>query len=501
MFESIVEGMLLVLTWKGILAVAGGVCAGLILGAIPGLTAAMAIALLVPLTFYTPIWISVPLLLGMLKGSFFGGSISAILIRTPGTPAAAATVLDGYPLAQQGKSGKALKMALYSSVFGDTFSDICLVLVAGMLARIALKFGPPEYTLLIAFSLLLIGGVSGKSITKGIITAGIGLLISCIGMDPLKGHSRLIFNSIELLDGIQLVPMLIGLLAVSEILLQMSRSKTDMHESIVPISQNPADNRVSWAEFCACVPTLIKSSVIGTIIGALPGLGGTVAAFLSYGEAQRSSKNRSLFGKGALEGIAAAESANSAVCGANMIPLLAFGIPGDVTAAIILGAFLMQGITPGPLIFREVPVAIYAIYTGLLLGNIFNMLFGYSFLRLTSYFVRIPKRILFPCVLVTAVAGSYGFRHSMFDVKTMVVFGIIGYVLSKLEYPLVPMIIAFILGPILESSLRRTLLIIKSEGSVLFLLQRPLFIVLSAVAIFCFYFFYRQYNLLRNFQE
>lgn len=482
--DAVLEGAALALTWQSIGAVLVGLIAGQLLGAIPGLTATMTVALLIPYTYYLDPWVGIPMLIGMFKGSLFGSSITAILVRTPGTPAAAATVLDGYPLAQQGKGEKACKMALYSSVFGDSFSDIVLIFGAAFLASIALNFGPAEYALLVAFSLLTMGFVSGPNVWKGMVAMLLGMLIGIVGLDPITATPRLTMDYLELEEGIDLIPMLIGFLAVAEVLRQMELSRAHLATSAVSFSTKPADRRVSWPEFRTCLPTLFKSSSLGTMVGALPGISATVAAFLAYNEAKRSSKTPDAFGKGSLEGIAAPESANNAVSGANLIPLMAFGIPGDIAAALILSALLIQGITPGPVIFRDNPEPIYAIFTALLLANVFNLILGRGLIKIARRLVAVPKRVLFPAVLVVAAAGAFAMRGSVFDVQLVFLFGLLGWGLSKLGFPTVPLLIGFILMPILESNLRITMLI---AGSVpdpwLFFLQRPAFVTLAVVML------------------
>ena len=480
--DSIINGMLLAASPEALVAVFVGLIAGQILGAVPGLTASMAVALLVPYTYYLDPWIGIPMLLGMFKGSLFGSSITAILVKTPGAPAAAATVLDGYPLAQQGKGGKAMKMALYSSVFGDAFSDICLILAAGALAAIALHFGPPEYMLLTAFSLVTLSVLSGRSLWKGLVAVLLGMGIGMIGLDPIAATPRLTFGSLELEEGIGLIPMLIGMLAVSEALRQMEQPLHKLARQTVSFSRERADNRISWPEFRRCLPTLVKSSGMGTLIGAMPGLGATVAAFLAYGEAKRASKQPENFGKGEIEGVAAAEAANNAVSGSNMIPLLAFGIPGDIAAALIMGAFLIQGITLGPVVFQENPIEIYAIFTALLIANFFNLILGHGLIRMARRVVAVPKRLLFPAVLVIASAGAYALRGSVFDIQLVFVFGLLGYAMGKLAIPTVPLLIGFILMPILEENFRITLLLASSHDlSLGFVLQRPAFLSLLAI--------------------
>ena len=482
--ESILAGISLALTWESIMAVFIGLVAGQLLGAIPGLTATMTVALLIPYTYYLDPWVGIPMLIGMFKGSLFGSSVTAILVKTPGTPAAAATVLDGYPMAQQGKGEKACKMALYSSVFGDGFSDIVLIFGASFLASIALNFGPAEYTLLVAFSLLTMGFVSGAKVWKGIVAMLLGMLIGIVGLDPVTATPRLTLGFLELEEGVGLIPMLIGFLAIAEVLRQMELPRKHLAMSTVSFSAERADRRVSWPEFRRCLPTLFKSSSMGTAVGALPGISATVAAFLAYNEARRASRNPEKFGKGALEGVAAPESANNAVSGANLIPLMAFGIPGDIAAALILSALLIQGITPGPVVFRDNPEPIYAIFTALLMANLFNLLLGHWLIKIARRVVAVPKRVLFPVVLVIAAAGAFAMRGSVFDIQLVFLFGLLGWGLTKLAFPTVPLLIGFILMPILESNLRVSMLIASSvPDPLLYFFQRPAFVTLIVVML------------------
>lgn len=480
--DQILEGIGLALTWQSLLAVVLGVAAGQVLGAIPGLTASMAVALLIPYSFYFDPWVGIPMLLGMFKGSLFGSSVTAILIRTPGTPAASATVLDGYPLAQAGKGAKAVKMALYSSVFGDTFSDVCLIFFASALALVALQFGPAEYTLLIVLALGSLGMLSSRPIWKGLVATLVGVMIGIIGLDPITATERLTFGNPELEEGIGLIPMLIGFLAVSEVFRQMGGSNGDLSAQAMRYSPRREDNRVSWLEFKGCIPVLFRSSAIGTAIGSMPGLGSTVAAFIAYGEARRTSAKPEQFGKGSLEGVAAPEAANNAVSGANLIPLLAFGIPGDIAAALILGALMVQGVTVGPLAFSQNPLPIYAIYAALILANFVNLGLGFALLRVARFAFSVPRRLLLASVLVVAAAGSYALRGSIFDVQLVFVFGVAGYLMMRFGFPPVPLLIGFILMPLLEENLRTVLLLSSTyDQHILFVFERPAFLALLAL--------------------
>ena len=480
--DTILEGISLSLTIPAILAIIAGIILGQILGAIPGLTAAMAVALLVPFSLYFDPWVGIPMMLAMFKGSLFAGALPAILLKTPGTPAASATVFDGYPMTQTGQGIKAIKVALLASVFGDLFSTLCLILAAGLLASIAIKFGPPEYVVLTLFAFIALLSLDSGRAWKGAVAILLGVIIANIGLDPITGTERLTFGNAELFDGIGLMPMLIGVLAVSEVFLQMQQPLKDLALRATTFSTKPEDNRVSAAEARELLPTLLRSSVIGTVVGALPGLGATIAAFLSYNEAKRTSKKPETFGRGSIHGVAAPEAGDSAVIGANMIPLLAFGIPGDVAAALILGALLIQGITPGPIAFRDNVAPIYAIYSSMVLAGLVNYAVGRSIIPLVRHFMRVPRRLLFPAVLIFASAGAYAMRGSMFDVQLMFGFAVLGWLMSKFGFPPVSLLLGYILTPILERAARQSLILADAMGGWLpFVRERPILIGLLAI--------------------
>ncbi len=461
-----------------------GVFLGVVLGSIPGLTATMAIALIIPMTFSLDPVVSVGLLVGAYKGGTYGGSIPAILLNTPGTPAASATLLDGFELAKQGKSVKALKMAIYSSVMGDTLSDLVLITVAPPLALIALKMGPPEMAALIFFSLLIITTVSGESMIKGLVVGAIGLIIGTIGLDSVTAVRRFGFGFPQLDEGISLIPMLIGLFAVSEFLINTESVGMGKVAQFLARSKKPEDNKVTGKEFKACLPTILLSTGIGTLLGAIPGIGPSIAAFAGYAQAKKISKHPERFGKGALEGVAAAESGNNAVCGANLIPLLTLGIPGDIGAAVLLGAFMIQGLQPGPMLFKQNIVTIYAIFMALMAANVFNFIISSFYIKFASKVVLIPKGYIFPAVLAFCFFGAYGFNQSLFDVWIVIIFGLLGYLLRRNGFPLAPMLIAFMLEPILEGAFRQSLLM--SGGSLSIFVTHPIsgaFLGLSVAGI------------------
>ena len=483
--EQFLIGLKLMLTWHNVMFALLGVAVGIFVGSIPGLTVTMATALMVPLTFQMDPIPAIAMLLGVYKGGMFGGSISAILINAPGTPAASATVLDGFPMTQKGQALKALKMALYASVTADTLSDVVLILVAPPLARLALRFGPPEIFSLVLFSLTIIAAVSGRSLIKGLLAATLGVLFATVGMDPVAGTSRFTFGYVEMLKGIGLLPMLIGLFAVSEVLIRVEAEvKEGIKGIFIKDSDRPEDRRVSWVEFRRCLRTILRGTALGTFLGAIPGIGSTITAFLNYGMAQRASKHPERFGRGELEGVAAAESGNSAVCGATLIPLLSLGIPGDIVTAVLLGAFMIQGIAPGPTMFQEHGRVIYALFVGLMVCNLGNLLIGSLSVRAARNVLRIPQKVLYPTILLLCFVGTYAIDNSLFDVQAMFFFGILGYVMRKFDYPLAPLLIAFVLGPMLENALRQAL--IMSEGDIGIFISRPIslgFLLLTVLTV------------------
>ena len=352
--SMLLSGFADVLQPANILFLFGGVAVGLVLGAIPGLTATMAIALVIPLTYYLSPTQSLVMLLAAYNAGTFGGSLAAILIGTPGTPAAAATVADGYALAKQGMAGKAIKTALFSSAFGCMFSSVVLIIVAQPIAKFALNFGPAEYAVLMLFSLTIIASAAGKSMVKGLMAGCIGLLVGCVGLDSGYTIPRLTFGVLKLSSGIDLVVLLIGFLAVSEVLKQVEGIARGNTSAQLPKAVE-GGNRFTLKDAKLCLRHWFSSSALGCGIGALPGLGPALACYLGYDVSRKTAKEPEKFGKGAVEGVAGAEAANNAVCGANMIPLLSLGVPGDTGAALLMSAFIVQGLTPGPLVFQESP--------------------------------------------------------------------------------------------------------------------------------------------------
>jgi putative tricarboxylic transport membrane protein len=420
----------------------------------------------------------------------YGGSITAILIRTPGSPASACTLLDGYPLAQQGHAKKALKIALYASVIADFISNLALIFFAGYLAKIALNFGPPEFFWLICFSLTIIISVSGESVIKGLIAACLGIIASTIGLDMVYGTQRLTFDNYNLMDSISFVPLLIGLFAIPEVI-------EFYVKKVVPHIKSKAEGAgLSLAEFKRCLGSIVRGSLFGVVIGAIPGTGATAAAFISYSDAKRRSPNKENFGKGEIEGVAASEAGNNGVAGATLIPLLSLGIPGDVITAIILGAFMIHGLTPGPLLFQENLPLIYALFIGIMLSSVVLFLVGNAAIKYFSMIADIPKSILLPIVLMFCVYGAYAVNNSTFDIGLMLVFGVMGFIFNRIGLPSAPFLIGFILGPMFEDNLRRSLLISANDLSVF--VRGPITWFFIALTLASLLFAMRRYLLTRK---
>jgi len=466
----------LVLFWLAI-----GTFAGILIGAMPGLTATMGIALLVPITFTMPPLPSIGMLLGIYCGGMYGGSITAILINTPGTPAAAATAMDGYELNKQGRGADALRMAIFASVLGGLISAVILSTIAPLLASFALKFGPSEYLSVITLGLTIVCGVSGRSLIKGLLVGCLGLLFSCVGYDPIQGLPRLDFGNYNLSGGLNLIAVLIGLFALSEILIQAEQvgktSHTSTTQNAVTLDRS---HTITIGGMLKYLNHIIKGGLIGTFIGAIPGIGGGVAAFMSYNEAKRVSKHPEKFGKGELAGVAASEAANNGVTGATLIPLLTLSIPGDVCTAVLLGAFMIQGLTPGPLLFEKHGPIVFAIFASLFVVNIMMLIMAWYGSPYFASVSKVPNYLLHPAIFILCAVGTYVINSNFFEIATMLFFGVIGYVLRKLEMPVGPFLIAFILGPLFESNLRRTMILFDNNLSLAF--TRPIAVFFFALA-------------------
>jgi putative tricarboxylic transport membrane protein len=464
-----------------ILYVVLGLLVGYAVGVLPGLSRSTAVALAIPITFYMGPLLAISFLIGIGKGGASGGAITAILVNTPGEPSSAATCLDGFPMARQGKGEKALKIAMIGSVFGDFIATLILVVVAYPIAKFALKIGPVELTAMLLFAVTFVAGLSGRSLLKGLVSAALGVLLACIGLDVETGTRRLTFGSINLNDGIPVLAVAIGVLALAEMILQIQqRNPEDIGRSFVPTSKNPEDRNLTFKEFMGLVPTFLRSALIGTGVGCLPGLGAAVASFLSYGAAQRASKQKHLFGKGAPEGVAAAETADNAVVPASLIPLFTIGIPGNVSAALLIGAFMIHGITPGPLMFEQHPQLIAGLYATMLMASVLMFVIGWYGLRVFIQLTRLPEAVVIASVVFLCVIGAYLEEAEFFTVYLMIALAVLGYLLRMFDYPYVTFLIGFIITPNLELALRQSLLLTNREPAAL--LEHPIALVFLAAA-------------------
>lgn len=448
-----------VLHWSVLAGAVFGVVVGMIVGITPGLTGVMAVALVLPFTFILPATASIAILLGIYVTALYGGSVTAIMIATPGTPNAAATLLDGYPMARQGRAREALDMALWASITGGIVSTLVAMAIFPIVAAFALEFGPPQMFALILFSITIISGVSGGSLVKGFIAAVLGFLVATVGQDVIHGSSRFTFGIPEMTGGFHILPIMVGLFTIPEIVMRAVESRTQKSENFV----SELGPRLTFAQYRRQWATFLRSSAIGSLLGALPGIGGSPAAFLSYFMAQRFSKTPEKFGKGTVDGVAAAESGNNAVCGPALVPMMSLGIPGDTTTAVIMGALVIHGLTPGPNLFDAQPDFVISVFLMLFICLIVTIPVGLVAIRFAGAVIRVPPQILFPMVLVFATFGSYAIRNSMIDVISMFGVGVLGFFMRIQGLPAAPFAIAFILGPLLEENMRRSFLMSRGE--------------------------------------
>ena len=467
-----------------------GITSGIIVGALPGLTATMGCALLIPFTFGLPPIQGLLMLIGIFCGGIYGGSISGILIRTPGTPSAAATLLDGYPLSQKGMAGKAIGISTIASFVGGTTGAVVMTFLSPQIAKIGLRFGPPEFFALAIFGLGMIITISGRSLLKGIISALFGLMITVIGFDPLSGVPRFTFGSQNLLGGVTFIPALIGLFGYAQVFRNIEKI------TILPQTKSKVEKILPrLSEIVSTLKTMIKSAVMGTFIGSIPGTGCDVAAFVTYGEAKRSSKHPERFGTGILEGVAAPEAGNNGATGGAMIPMLTLGVPGDAVTAVLLGALTIHGLQPGPMLFKDHLDIIYPIFAGMIMAQFILLIVGLSGARIFARLINIDRRILTPVIFFLCVVGSYAMRFSFFDVGLSLIIGVIAYFMEYYGYTVSPILLALILGPMAEQNLRRSLII--SHGDPLVFFKRPIsaaFIILTAFVIMSSYYRIKRAN-------
>lgn len=465
MMQYLIPATGLLFTLENILWINIGVFIGSVVAAIPGLSVILCVILFLPVTYTMSAIPGMMFLLGIYCAGGYGGSVSAILINTPGTPHAAATMLDGHPLSKQGRTKAALKIALYASTFGGVFSALMLLFLGPQVARMAAKLGTPEYFMVCVFGLTIIAGVSGKSIIRGLISACLGLFISCIGSDPMTSYDRFTFGISRLYLGMDLAVCLIGLFALVEI---MAKSERRLDSLKLDAAKIKDDGKITKEEYKRMIRPVIMSSIIGSLVGIIPGTGASEASWFSYSQAKNMSKHPEEFGHGSVEGIAAAESANNAVTGATLIPLLTLGIPGDGTVAIMLSALMINGLNPGLSLFTTDGDIMYAIMLGLILVNLFMLLQGKFLTSLFAKVVSIPQEILTPIIVIFCFAGAYSVNGNYFDVGIALVFAVLAWILRKLDLPAVPILLGMVLGSMTETNFRRALLISNGNPGIFF---------------------------------
>ncbi len=478
MFEHLLDALPAVFQFQSILAMVLATGAGIVIGALPGLSATMGVALLIPFTFGMHPLTALLAMAGMYNGAIYGGSIAAILLNIPGTPAAVCTTLDGHPMAKRGEGVLALQTAVIGSTFGGVISALSLMFVAPYLAALALSFGPAEYFWVAVLGLSTIASFISGSTIKGLISGVLGLLVSTTGTDAITGATRFNFGTLYLMDGIPQLVALIGLFSIPEVYTILEKSgKTQVKADISLVASKGwhwvKDTARSWGIW-------IRSSVLGVIIGMLPGAGANIAAFISYNDARQRSKTPELFGTGFIDGVTASETANNAVTASSLAPMLTFGVPGNAVAAVMIGGLMIHGLQPGPNLFVKEPIVVYGLMWGMLLTNFIMLFFGMIGSRLFAKCLLIPPTLMAAAIAALSVVGTYSINNSMGDVYAMLCCGFVGVIMIRLRIPVAPAVLGIILGGMAEDELRRAMLIADSP---LELFTRPVSAVLVVLTL------------------
>lgn len=482
MFAHLMSGFANVFMPFNLLMAIFGTTVGIVVGALPGLSGSTGIILLLPLVYRLDASAALILLCGLFCGSMYGGSIAAILLNTPGTPSATATLLDGYPMNQKGEAGRALGISTVSSFIGGLISSICLALIAPQLAKVALSFTSPDFFSLSLFGLAIMASTN-KSVIKGLISGFVGLLISTVGVDSVAGIDRFTFGNYKLMRGLQLLPVLIGVFALSEVLTVVQKggeregsAANQKLGRVIPTS----------SDFKALLLSAIIGGFIGVFIGIIPGTGGAISCFLAYQVVKRISKHPDDFGTGIPEGIAAPEASNNGTTGGALIPMLCLGVPGDTVTSVMLGALTLIGVKPGPQLFVEPEgiTIVYAILAGMIVIQFIMLLVGLGCAKVSPYILKIPQTLLLPLIAAFCIVGAYSNANNLFDVLIAIIFGVIGFGMKKFGYPGAPLVLGIVLGPIAESNLNRALIL--SNNSWTTFITHPIscvFLVVSVVLI------------------
>jgi putative tricarboxylic transport membrane protein len=477
-FFQLIQGFQIAAQGMNLLYCLIGVTIGMLVGVLPGLGPTTGVAVLLPITFSMNPVSAIIMLSGIYYGAMYGGTITSVLINTPGEAASVITCLDGHPLAKQGRAGTALGVAGIGSFIGGTVSLIGLVFIGPPLAEMALKYGPPEFFALLVLGLTLVIGLMGKSLVKGMISAVLGLCLALIGMDPASGQVRFTFGVTNLMNGFDFVTIAMGLFGVTEILIA-AESMDNIGK--LPKVKGLLPRKEEWKPVLA---SIFRATGLGFVIGLIPGSNSVIPAILSYSLEKKLSKNPEKFGKGALEGVAGPETANNSYCGGALIPLLTLGIPSSPTIAVILGAFMIHGLTPGPQLYQTNPDLVWGIIASMFIGNTMLLIMNLPMAGIWAKIATVPQKLLFPMIMLISVIGAYTVNNNMMDVVIMFVFGIVGYFMRKVDIPMAPIVLTFVLGKMLESSLIQSLFIF--EGNFLMFFKRPISGTLLTLSILIF---------------
>jgi putative tricarboxylic transport membrane protein len=484
---TILDALNLVLQPGNLAIIVFGVMCGIVVGIIPGLSSTMAVALTIPFTFVLPPQVALSLLVAVFVGGMSGGCVTAILIRMPGTPASIATLLDGFPMAQNGLAGQAIGNAVVASFFGTVISGLCLVLMAPAMAQFAIKFYFPEYVAVCVFALTAVVAITGSTISRGLVMALIGLLAATFGISAEDGLPRFNFGTTQMMSGLPLIPALMGLFAVSQMMTEATK-KDVPHEAVTG-----SLGRVlpTLADIRANIVNYVRSGLIGTFVGVIPAVGGGPAGLIAYAQAKSASKTPNKFGTGHIPGIIASEASNNATIGGALIIALTLGIPGDPVTAVLLGGLMIHGLQPGPQLFTDNPEVVYGIYFSVFVGSLAMMVILLSAVRILAKVVEVPKRIMLPLLFILASVGIYSMNNRVYDVAVMCGFGLIGYIFDRYRYPLPPFILGMLLGPLIEGNFRK---MVGAEGDAWPLLTRPISVgfLLAAVAFVAYSLYQRR---------
>ncbi len=477
-FPDLLQGFQVALSPQNVLSCLVGVTAGTLIGVLPGIGPVTGVALFIPITFGMPPTAAIITMAGVYYGAMYGGSTTSILINVPGESSSVMTTLDGYQMAKKGRAGPALGMAAFASFIAGTFAIVLLTFVAPALASVALSFGPPEYFALTFMGLTMVTSLSGDSMVKGLLSGVFGLIVACVGVDAISGQERFTFGSIYLLDGLGFIGVAVGLFAVAEVLVNLEQPLQQVFIRTALGLRSLFPNLQDWRD---SLGPIARGSVLGFFVGVLPGAGATIASFLAYALEKKVSPHPERFGTGIIQGVAAPEGANNAAAGGAMVPLLTLGIPGSGTTAVLLGALLIHGLRPGPLLFSTSPEVVWGVIASMYVGNVLLLILNLPLVGLWASILRVPYRILMPLIVTISAVGVFATDNDPFDMWIMLAFGLIGYLMRKLEIPAAPAVLGLVLGPLVERSLRQSLTM--SHGDLTIFLDRPISAVLVTIAL------------------